>query len=229
MGFTRIFKRDDYLSGQELNKALVGLGFLLSSNSKKNMNIEHILISIVKEVFSDGLAYDLRLLGLFVNWIEVHSSQINANRFIKLTYALKSPLAIKFLAGVFEYVKDVRFKKFVAENSPKRRVHFLKNSNFLLKKNGEDKRFKGTRLIVHSKALPNRPELILSPELLSKKHLYYRYRVLLGPTYRADIIAHLTVDENLSPAELARCHFTNYQTSYRAKKDFQIFSNIKSA
>lgn len=229
MGFSRIFKSKHSLTGEELTKALVGLGFLLSSVSKKNVNIEHCLISLIKESFSDDLAYDLRLLALLVNWLEIHISQVNANRFIKLIKDLENPKALIFLSGVFEHLNDPRFKKFIEIYSSKKRTHFLKGSSFLVERNGEDSRFRNTKLIIHSKALSDRPDLILSPEVVSQKHLYYRYRVLLGPTYRADIIANLSIDENLSPAELARYHFTNYQTSYKAKKDFQIFSIIKGA
>jgi len=223
MGFSRVFRAKDYLCGDDLTRSLVGLGFLLSSDSVKNVNIEHCLISLVKESFSDDSAYDLRLLALLVNWLEIHISQVNANRFVKLVKHLNNPAASKFLAGVFEYLDDIRFKKFVIGNSPNRRTQFLKKSTFLVEKNGEDARFKNTRLIVHSKAISDRPDLILSRELLAEKHLYYRYRVLLGPTYRADIIANLSIDGSLSAAELARYHFTNYQTSHKAKKDFQIF------
>ncbi len=226
MGFSRVFRDETYLDGDNLTKSLVGLGFLLSSESKKNVNIEHCLISLIKESFSNDLAYDLRLLALLVNWLEIHISQVNANRLIKLIEHLNNPKASRFLAAVFEYLSDVRFKKFITNYSPKKRVQFLKSSSFLVKKNGEDIRFKNTKLIIHSKALPNRPDLIMSLSLLAKSHLYYRYRVLLGPTYRSDIIANLSIDESLSPAELARHHFTNYQTSYKAKKDFQIFQTL---
>ena len=230
MAFSRIFKSEDFYKEEELTQSLSGLGFLLSSKTIKNANIEHGLMSLLDEVFLNKSTIDLRLLALMVNWLEIHITQVNANRFVKLLVDHNNKDILNFISSVFEFIGDIRFNKFVQRYRHKKRTSLIKNSSFLIKKNGEDERFSKTNLIVHSKALPNRPELILSPKELSSKHIYYKYRVLLGPTYRSDVIANLSINPNLKVSDLARLHFTNYQTSYKAKKDFEVFSfSLKEA
>lgn len=97
-------------------------------------------------------------------------------------------------------------------------------SDFLLKRDGEDPRFKETSLIVAAKNLRHRPRDIVSPEQLAKAHRGYHYRLLIGPTYRADIMALLEKNPYLPAAELARQCYSSFSTAWQAKHDFDLLN-----
>lgn len=91
-----------------------------------------------------------------------------------------------------------------------------------MKRRGEDERLEGTVLRVPAGVLRDRPKDVLGPAALAKKHSAYHYRVLIGPSYRADMWAALTKDREISAAELARRTYGSFATAWGVKRDWEV-------
>ena len=54
----------------------------------------------------------------------------------------------------------------------------------------------------------------------------YRYRVLIGPSYRADMWATLDREPGLSAAELARRSYGSFATAWKVKQDWALLHPV---
>ena len=70
--------------------------------------------------------------------------------------------------------------------------------------------------------LRHRTADVLTPEELAGRHLGYRYRVLIGPTYRADMWGALEHDPTLAPAALARQTYGSLATAWQVRQDWEL-------
>jgi hypothetical protein len=213
---------DSLLTSEALTSTLIGIGFRFSGKPTRDCNIEDTLIAASLE----GLAGDGRVLSLLVDWWEIHHSRVNADRFMRLVdhYAHEAvPSFIVFwTAQVQRFKSDTRFARLL-KKAPKKRFNFLgERTDFLTTKNGEDERFAKTCLRIPQKVFRHRAEDIMTPTELAKMHTPYRYRILMGPSYRADMWALLSREPNLNPAELARPCYGSYPTAFAVKRDFKI-------
>jgi hypothetical protein len=95
-------------------------------------------------------------------------------------------------------------------------------SEFQVKRRGEDARFAGGPLRVPQGTLRDRDDDVLSPAALASRHASYRQRVIMGPSYRADMWALLEVEPHLSAAELARRTYGSFATAWQVKRDFAL-------
>lgn len=227
MSFKRSILPQALASGEQLTSDLIGIGVLLVGNSSKNANIENTLIAASIE----GLAGDGRVLSLLVDWIEIHFLRINADRLVQIILQLapeQPTLFSVFWAAIGQWLKtDIRFAK-LKKLSPKKRFDFLGDrTDFLIKKNGEDERFANTVLRVPKKILRHRPSDILTPEELVKTHSAYKFRILMGPTYRSDMWALCYQKQNMSAAQLAKECYGSYPTAFMVKRDFRLLDKIK--
>jgi FtsX-like permease family protein len=66
---------------------------------------------------------------------------------------------------------------------------------------------------------------VLSPADLAKRHRAYHYRVMIGPSYRADMWAALERNPELSTAELARRTYGSFATAWRVKREFVVLAS----
>lgn len=60
---------------------------------------------------------------------------------------------------------------------------------------------------------------VCAPADLAQRHAGYRQRVIMGPSYRADMWALLEADHSLSPAELARRSYGSFATAWQVKPE----------
>lgn len=223
MSFKRIEKPTHWMIGDELTQSLVAIGVRLASDSKIiNPNIEDTILSAVKE----GLEGDYRILSLVVDWIEVHSSCLNVDRVYRVLKTEKSNRPfIAFWSGVAKWLKkDSRFKKIANLYKGPKFDLLGESSSFLIERNGEDERFKGTCFRVPGKTLRHRLDDIETPSELSKKHSDYYHRVLIGATYRADQISILKMGTELTASELARATYSSFKTAWDTKNDWGILN-----
>jgi hypothetical protein len=95
-------------------------------------------------------------------------------------------------------------------------------TDFQIKKRGEDPRFLGTALRVPAGILRDRTADVLSPAELARRHLVYRFRVMMGPSYRADMWAALAGDPSLKTAEIARLAYGSYATASAVRRAFAL-------
>ena len=80
-------------------------------------------------------------------------------------------------------------------------------------------------LRVPANVLRERLADVLSPADLAKRHRAYHYRVMIGPSYRADMWAALERNPELSTAELARKTYGSFATAWRVKREFAVLAS----
>ena len=71
--------------------------------------------------------------------------------------------------------------------------------------------------------LRDRPADVLTPAELAKRHSAYRWRLVIGPTYRADMWAALEREPGLSAAALARATYGSFASAWQARRDFAVW------
>ena len=222
MSYNRAIVPAAYASKDALTKDMVGIGFLFAEHGSKNPNIENTLIAASLEGV-DG--EDYRTLSLLVDWLEIHSERINTDRLTHLVLTLNSERTRCFWTAIAQWLKkDRRFKKIeMAFRGP--RLDLLSTgSEFLVKRSGEDQRFSGTSIRVPQKTLRHRPKDILSPHQLARCHSIYRSRLIIGPTYRADMWAIVETEPGISAAELARRSYGSFATAWQVKRDWNVLN-----
>jgi hypothetical protein len=65
---------------------------------------------------------------------------------------------------------------------------------------------------------------VLAPAELARRHPAYRWRIIMGPTYRADVWAALEAEPTLPPAALARRTYASFATAWQVRRDFALLS-----
>jgi hypothetical protein len=226
MSFKRIISTDSYQSGLSLTRSLIAIGIKIGDqNINENVNIEDTLIAGALE----GVAGDYRVLSLITNWIEIHFERINVDRFYRAIKASKNTkLKCYFSSLAYLFLSDSRFKKFKSLYKGDRMLLGLTDEYiFLVKKHGEDSRFEKSKLIVAKYTLRDRKDDIFSVEQLSNYHTTYYYRLLIGPSYRADMMAQLSLNSKLTATELAHRTYGSFATAWDVIQDFK-YLNLKA-
>lgn len=226
MSFKRSIFPSRIYSGDELTSALISIGVRLAGEKLVPMpNIEDVLFSATIEAIS---IEDYRVLGFIVDWTEVHGRMINVDRMITIVSKSENTKVKCFWRAVGEWQsRDTRWKK-VMKLAISGRIDLLEiGTDYLIEKNGEDERFSKTSLRVPNKTLRRRIEDIQAPAQLAKMHSCYRYRVIIGPSFRADIWAYLSADRKTSIAELARITYSSFATAWGARRDFDTIFDPK--
>jgi len=223
MSFKREIKPVNIYASEELNSALISIGIGITGNPSLNsFNIEDVLLSASIEGMVRG---DYRVLGLLTDWIEMHGRLINVDRLSKIVSLQADEKVRRYWKAISQWQsKDVRFKKLSKNANVEGRSDLLgTGTDFLIQKHGEDPRFEGTVLRVPNLTLRHRLEDIQSADSLSRKNRFYRSRLMIGPSYRADVWAYLLKDRELSSSELARLTYSSFATAWGVKRDFEIY------
>ena len=220
-------------TGKSLDSDLRAIGFNLSGKKKSiNPNIESVIISASIEAVNKK---DNRMAGLLVDWITTHYLRINVDRLTKFVFSLKEPdykfVKIFWCANAQRiFNKDQRFKR-LSNLYKGRRINFAdrfikkgqkKVTKMLIEIKGEDERFKRTCIRVPKGYFSERPHQIFSVSVVAKNHLHYRYRVMIGASYRADLWALLDTHPNISAYSLGKKAHCSYRTAYMVKKDYEF-------
>lgn len=166
---------------------------------------------------------DLRVLSVLVRWFGVHHAFVNADRLFKLVYG-RGPERVRALWSALAtwQTSDRRFGRLQALSRKQRIDVLATGTQFQIKRHGEDVRFADTCLRVPGNLLRDRESDVLGPEVVARRHLAYRYRVMMGPNYRADLWAALEKDPALTAAELARQTYSSFASAWQARRDFTI-------
>ena len=239
MSYSRPVLPESFPEGSALECALYGMGVMISADKRvPDPNIEDTLISAVREELLHGGS---RVLALATDWIEVHRDRINVDR---LTRALESlsgegNVKIYFTALAQWLVKsDRRFARLAHLYKGERRTFlslppdapFSDLTGLLVTRaGGEDPRFANTCLKVPLGTIRRRPgKHILSAKELCKLHAPFRFRVMMGPSYRADLWAIYHQDPSLSAYEAAKRAYSSYETARQVKQDFELVRRVGS-
>jgi len=233
MSFKKKILPVSWKNGDKLTGDLNGIGFLLNGPIHNDAPIEETLIaaSIEGMIRRDG-----RVMSLLTDWITIHASKINGDVLTGMLFALDPSemrsILVYWCANAQRLKNDLRFERLrrlyqgpridylaMLENE---RNEDSAGTSLLIRKNGEDQRFTATCMRVPNLVLRHRLKDVMTPAKLSKHHLGYRYRVMMGPTYRADIWALLRKYANLSVSELARRAHSSYNTAKLVKSDYEL-------
>lgn len=100
-------------------------------------------------------------------------------------------------------------------------------TDFQLARRGEDPRFAGSKLRVPAGTLRDREDDVMSPATLAKRHAGYRNRLLMGPTWRADVWTVLERAPEISVAEVARQASSSFATAWQVVQDFKVLRSVE--
>jgi hypothetical protein len=124
---------------------------------------------------------------------------------------------------------DRRFARLARIYTAGRIDLLLTGTDFQVQRHGEDPRFEGSPLGVPADVLRDRAADVEQPAELSRRHHAYGCRVMIGPTYRADMWAALEDNPTLSAAVLARKTYGSFATAWHVRHDFAVVAPAKSA
>ena len=220
MAFSRTILPARRLEGDALTRAMAGIGMRFATKPSSNANIEDTLL-FASEVGMDG--DDLRVLSVLVTWFGVHASWVNADRLVRIAREHPSERVRTFWSAMGRWQgRDRRFARLerIYEGP---RVDLLRvGTDFQVRRRGEDPRFEGSALRVPAGVLRDRASDVSDPVTLCRQHRAYRCRVMMGPSYRADMWAILEVDPDIAPADLARRAYGSFATAWQVRRDFAL-------
>lgn len=220
MSYKRKIMPMSLIKSDALTSAMAGIGMNFAAKADHDANIEDALYFASIEGMEND---DLRTLAVLVAWLETHARWINADRLYRLIANHNSDRVRAFWSAVAKWQeKDRRFARMGnLYTSP--RMDLLRTGNdFLIGRHGEDGRFWNSPLRAPANVLRSRSADVLSPEELAKRHRAYRFRVMMGPTYRADMWAAMEADPSISVAELARRTYGSFATASQVRRDWKL-------
>jgi hypothetical protein len=206
-----------------LAAAMAGIGMAFATPPARDPNIEDtLLFASVAAMDQD----DLRVLAVLVSWFGIHAPWVNADRIARLVAAHASARVRRLWSALARSrPADRRFHRMILPRGEAPLDLIGPGSRFLHRRHGEDPRFAGSDLLVPANVLRDRAADVVSPAALAARHRPYRCRVLIGPSYRADMWAALERDPALTAAELARRAYGSFATAWRVKRDFDILQD----
>jgi hypothetical protein len=221
MGYSRAIQPVASPSPDALTGAMVAIGMSFAAPAAKaEPNIEDTLLFASIEAMDRD---DLRVLAILVTWVGIHAPWVNADRLTKIVAAQSSARVRALWAALATWQGQDRRYARLAKGYRKPQLDLLATGTaFQLKRHGEDERFSGSSLLVPANVLRNRVTDVLSPGELARQHRGYRRRVMMGPSYRADMWAALDEDPTLSAAQMARRTYGSFATAWHTRRDYAI-------
>jgi hypothetical protein len=220
MAFSRPPSRHERPPGAALTRDMVGIGMNFAADGNPDAPIEETL------VFASELGmeeHDLRVLAVLTTWLGVHHAHVHADRLVRCVADQPSERVRAYWAAIAKWLeKDRRFAR-LAKLYDGPAVDLLPvGTDFQLARRGEDARFGGSPLRVPAGTLRDREADVLDPATLVRRHAGYRNRVLMGPTWRADVWTALEAAPDLSVAETARRVGCSFATAWQVVRDFRL-------
>jgi hypothetical protein len=226
MAFSRAISPEAMPAADELTARMVGIGMNFAAKAAADSDIESTLLHASVLGMDEG---DLRVLAVLTTWFGVHHTHVNADRLVRLVGAHPSERVRAYWAAIATWLKkDRRLARLAGafEGVP---IQLLPTgTEFQLQRRGEDERFTGSKLRVPKGTLRDRPEDVLSPEVLVRRHAGYRNRVLMGPSFRADVWTVLERAPDLSIADVARKASCSFATAWQAVQDYRLLRAVGS-
>lgn len=204
----------------QLTAAMVSIGMRFAADGAVDANIEDTLYFASVEGVEHG---DLRVLAVLVTWFGVHRARVNVDRLTRLVAGQGTPRVRALWSALAIWQgHDRRYARLAALHRGDRVDLLTTGTDFQVRRHGEDARFVGTGLRVPANVLRDRPEDVLRPEELARRHPTYRQRVTMGPSYRADLWAALAARPSSTAAELARGTYASFASAWQVKRDYAI-------
>jgi hypothetical protein len=222
MAFSRTLAPTQTPQADLLTSRMAGIGMNFTAAPSAEPNIEDtILFASIEGVEH----HDLRVLAVLVTWFGIHAPWVNADRLTKMVEAQSSSRLRAFWSALASWhKKDRRFARLARSYVGQRQDLIETGTEFQVRRHGEDPRFEGSPIRVAGNVLRDRTGDVLQPADLAQRHNAYRYRVMMGPSYRADMWAALERAPTLSAAELARRTYGSFATAWHVKREFRLLS-----
>jgi len=220
MPFSRATSPEPTPASRDLTARMVGIGMGFAAKAEVTADIESTLVHASVLGMDEG---DLRVLAVLTTWLGVHHTHVNADRLVRLVGGHPSHRVRAYWAAIAMWLKkDRRLARLTAayEGAP---IDLLPTGTaFQVQRRGDDERFAGSKLRAPKGTLRDRQEDVLSPEALVRRHAGYRNRVLMGPSFRADVWTALEHAPELSIADLARKASCSFATAWQAAQDYRL-------
>lgn len=204
-----------------LTARMVGIGLNFAAEPEVDADIESTLVFASVAGMDED---DLRVLSVLTTWLGVHHAHVNVDRLVRLVGNQPSERVRAYWSAIASWLhRDRRFARLLGlyEGPP---IELLPTgTEFQIKRRGEDERFVGSKLRAPSGALRDRAQDVLAPEVLVRRHAGYRNRVLIGPSFRADVWTVLEKSPDLSVADVARRAACSFATAWEAVQDFRLY------
>ena len=222
MPYSRTVETGELPGGSRLTSNMVGIGMLFAAPASAEPNIEDTLIAASVE----GLEHDdLRVLAVLTTWLDIHHPRVNADRLLRALQRHASPRVRVYWAAIGSWLgKDRRLARLTTLHEGQRIDLLRSGTDFHLRRRSEDARFLETGLRIPAGVLRDRQRDVLSPAELAKRHGTYRFRILMGPSYRADMWATLDQAPQLTAAQLARRTYGSFATAWNVKQDWELLN-----
>ncbi len=217
MGFSRSTLAKEPPSAQGLTEAMAGIGMGFAAQPDPMANIEDTLLFASMDAMDRD---DLRVLAVLVTWFGVHHERVNADRLTHLVDGQSERVMALWSALARWQGKDRRFARLTNLYGGPRLDLLAAGSEFQLRRHGEDPRFESSPLRVSANVLRDRADDVSSPAEVARGHRAYRWRLMMGPSFRADCWAVLDADPHASAAEVARRSYASFATAWQVKRDF---------
>jgi len=222
MPYSRALASQVPLAGDALTSAMVGIAMNFAAPGTADANIEDTLFFASVEAMERD---DRRVAAVLVTWFGVHAPRVNADRLTKLVAKQASARVRALWSALARWQsRDRRFARLAKVYRGPRVDLLATGTNFQVSRHGEDPRFAGSSLRVPANVLRDRLADVLTPSELARRHRAYRFRVMLGPSYRADMWAALDDDPTLSAAALARRTYGSFATAWHVRHDYAILN-----
>jgi hypothetical protein len=220
MAFSRTVAAVAAPPADELTARMVGIGMNFAAEPSVDADIESTLLHASEVGMVEG---DLRVLSVLTTWMGVHHARVNADRLVRLVGDHPADRVRAYWSAVAVWLgKDRRLGRLVNAYRGGS-VDLLPTGNaFQLARRGADQRFARSALRVPHGTLRDRPDDVLTPETLVRRHAGYRNRVLFGPTWRADVWTVLDRDPALAVAEVARRASCSFAAAWQTAQDFRL-------
>lgn len=226
MPFRRIAALPPPIASDDLTPQLVGIGMNFAAPPAHDPNIED---SILFASIEGMEKQDLRVLAMLVTWFGIHAPWVNADRLTTLATSQSSARVRAFWSALAQWQgKDRRFVRLSRSYKGPRQDVLEVGTEFQLRRHGEDPRFAGSAIRVAANILRDRSADVMSPSLLARRHHVYRFRIMMGPNYRADMWAALESEATLSASALARETYGSFASAWHVRRDFLLLRGASS-
>ena len=219
-------KRELQAPDEDITSLLSGIGCSLGAESYKNADIEYTLFLASEESLKQ---LDFRILGLIVQWVDIHDSYLNHPRLLRFIKTAAS-ITQRFWRAIAQWKQENRkWSKFLLLEAQSSHFELLPvGTEFQIQRKGEDPRFENTDLRIPNGVLRAREGDILSQKQLIRFHRTYANRVRFGVCLRADLWSLLEEDSSLTPTQLAKKVGCAFASAWEVKQDFMLFFGDRS-
>lgn len=206
---------------------MVSIGMNFAGERQTDADIESTLVHASAVGMDND---DFRVLSVMTTWLGVHHAHVNADRLVRIVSTHPSTRVRAYWAAIASWLaKDRRFARLMKLYDGPPLDLLPTGTEFLMKRNGEDERFVGSALRVPRGTLRDRRRDVLEPEVLVRRHAGYRNRVLMGPSFRADVWTVLEQAPHLSIADVARRASCSFATAWQTVQDFRLLREATGA